>query len=388
MTNQSKYGILVVYYNVWKGAIKLQTSVKDAIKTPVDELVSGMVIARNVYEPDSEKILLYSGSKLDSVTIFNLKERYNVRSVWIKNEISKAGIAKQMKAEIDVHESLNTLKDVFGSDEDTPLESITEEAVSQVDNLADDLLQSVEMDDNLLLKMHQLQSYDDSTYKHCLRVAMMSVSIGKQLNLPKEKLRDLAQAALLHDIGKRMIPIEIIRKPGKLTDAEFAEIKKHPSLGYRLLKEHGGYSQDVMNAVLMHQEKYDGTGYPLHFKGEKISYLARIITVADVYDALTSIRPYRQPWSVAEAEEFMMGGSYTHFDYEIILAFLAAFAPYPVGGMVLLSDGRKAIVKSNNANVLRPVVQVQNSNGGVVEEIDLYNDFKYLSLSIVKNLKE
>ncbi len=366
----------------------MQTSVRDAIKTPVDELVSGMVIARNVYEPDSEKILLYSGSKLDSVTIFNLKERYNVRSVWIKNELSTGGLSKQMKAEINVHESLNTLKDVFGSDDETPLESISEEAVTQVDNLADDLLQSAEMDDNLLLKMHQLQSYDDSTYKHCLRVAMMSVTIGKQLGLKKEKLRDLAQAALLHDIGKRMIPIEIIRKPGKLTDAEFAEIKKHPALGYRLLKEHGGYSQDVMNAVLMHQEKYDGTGYPLHFKGDKISYLARIITVADVYDALTSNRPYRQPWSVAEAEEFMMGGSYTHFDYDIILAFLAAFAPYPVGGMVLLSDGRKAIVKSNTVNVLRPVVQVQNSNGGVVEEIDLYNDFRYLSISIVKNLRE
>lgn len=365
----------------------MQASIRDAIKTPVDELVSGMVIARNVYEPDSEKILLYSGSKLDSVTIFNLKERYNVRSVWIKNEISSGGMTKRMKEEIDVHDSLNTLKDVFGADDETPLETITEEAVAKVDNLADDLLRSVEMDDNLLLKMHQLQSYDDSTYKHCLRVAMMSVTIGKQLGLKREKLRDLAQAALLHDIGKRMIPIEIIRKHGKLTEAEFAEIRKHPSLGYRLLKEHGGYSQDVMNAVLMHQEKYDGTGYPLHFKGDKISYLARIITVADVYDALTSNRPYRQPWSVAEAEEFMMGGSYTHFDYDIILAFLAAFAPYPVGVTVMLSDGRKAIVKSNTVNVLRPVVQIQNPNGSV-EEVDLYNDFNYLSVSIVKNLKE
>ena len=365
----------------------MQASIRDAIKTPVDELVSGMVIARNVYEPDSEKILLYSGSKLDSVTIFNLKERYNVRSVWIKNEVSTGGMTKHMKAEIDVHESLNTLKDVFGADDEAPLETITEEAVVQVDNLADDLLRSIDMDDNLLLKMHQLQSYDDSTYKHCLRVAMMSVTIGKQLGLKREKLRDLAQAALLHDIGKRMLPIEIIRKPGKLTEAEFAEIRKHPSLGYRLLKEHGGYSQDVMNAVLMHQEKYDGTGYPLHFKGDKISYLARIITVADVYDALTSNRPYRQPWSVAEAEEFMMGGSYTHFDYDIILAFLAAFAPYPVGVTVMLSDGRKAIVKSNTVNVLRPVVQIQNPNGSV-EEVDLYNDFNYLSVSIVKNLKE
>lgn len=365
----------------------MQIGVKNAIRTPVEELTSGMIIARNVYEPDSEKILLYAGSILDSVTIFNLKERYNVESVWIKTDITSVSLKEQMKAEIDVHESLNTLKDVFGSDEETPIEELSEEAVKQVDKLADELLLSIDMDDNLLLKMHQLQSYDDYTYKHCLRVAMMAVSIGKQLGLPREQLRNLAEASLLHDIGKRMISIDIIRKPGKLTDDEFLEIKKHPALGYRLLREHGGYNDEVMNAVLMHQEKYDGTGYPLHLKGDKISYLARIITVADVYDALTSNRPYRQPWSVAEAEEFMMGGSYTHFDYDIIIAFLATFAPYPKGGRVLLNDGRTATVISNNTNVLRPLIRVDNSDGTTVD-IDLYNDFNYLSLAIVKNIKE
>lgn len=364
----------------------MQKGVRNAIRTPVEELVSGMVIARNVYEPDSEKILLYAGSLLDSVTIFNLKERYNVESVWIKTNISSDSLKEQMKAEIDVHESLNTLKDVFGNDEETPITELSEEAAAEVDRVADDLLVSIDMDDNLLLKMHQLQSYDDYTYKHCLRVAMMSVSIGKQLGLPREQLRNLAEASLLHDIGKRMISIDIIRKPGKLTDDEFEEIKKHPAYGYRLLKEHGGYSQDVMNAVLMHQEKYDGTGYPLHLKGEQITYLARIITVADVYDALTSNRPYRQPWSVAEAEEFMMGGSYTHFDYDIIVAFLATFAPYPEGSKVLLNDGRTATVVSNNTNVLRPLIRVDNSDGSTID-IDLYNDFNYLSLAIEKIVK-
>jgi len=365
----------------------LQTGVKNAIRTPVEELTSGMVVARNVYMPDSEKILLYAGSVLDSVTVFNLKERYNIETVWIKSDISTDGLKKQMRAEIDVHESLNTLKDVFGDDNETPIEELSEEAVNQVDKVTDELLESIDMDDNLLLKMHQLQSYDDYTYKHCLRVAMMAVSIGKQLRLPREQLRNLAEASLLHDIGKRMIAIDIIRKPGKLTDEEFLEIKKHPTLGYHLLRKQGGYNNEVMNAVLMHQEKYDGSGYPLGLSGDKISYLARIIAVADVYDALTSNRPYRQPWSVAEAEEFMMGGSYTHFDYDIIIAFLATFAPYPVGGKVLLNDGRTATVVSNNTNVLRPVIRIENKDGST-EEIDLYNDFKHLSLAITKNIRE
>lgn len=361
------------------------TGVKNAVRIPVEELESGMVAARNVYEPGSDRILLFCGAKLNSVTIFNLKERYNVESVWIKRE--ELNIAEQIKAEIDVHESLSTLKYVFGGDDDRPVDALDPESGAEIKELAGNLIKSIESDDNLLLKMHQLQSYDDSTYKHCLRVAMMSVSIGKQLNLPREQMSDLALAALLHDIGKRAIPLEIIRKPGKLTDKEFEEIKKHPTIGYMLLKKQGGYSEAVLGGVLMHQEKYDGSGYPLHLKGENISLIARIITVADVYDALTSKRPYRQPWSVAEAEEFMMGGSYTHFDYDIICAFLAAFAPYPVGGRVLLNDGRYATVLSNNQNVLRPVIRVENP-GGSTEDIDLYNDFDHLSLAITSNVKD
>lgn len=361
------------------------TEVKNAVRIPVEELESGMVVARNVYEPGSDRVLLFCGAKLDSVTIFNLKERYNVESVWVKRDM--LNIAEQIKAEIDVHESLSTLKCVFGGDDDRPVAALDPESGAEIKELADDLIRSVEMDDNLLLKMHQLQSYDDSTYKHCLRVAMMSVSIGKQLKLPREQMNDLALSALLHDIGKRAIPLEIIRKPGKLTDSEFEEIKKHPAIGYMLLKKQGGYSEAVLGGVLMHQEKYDGSGYPLHLKGDNISLIARIITVADVYDALTSKRPYRQPWSVAEAEEFMMGGSYTHFDYDVICAFLAAFAPYPVGGRVILNDGRYATVLSNNQNVLRPVIRVENSDGST-EDIDLYNDFTHLSLAITANVKE
>jgi len=361
------------------------TEVKNAVKIPVEELESGMTLARNVYEPNSDHILLFSGSKLDSVTIFNLKERYNVECVWVRNDL--VNIAEQIKAEIDVHESLSALKDVFGGDDDTPLTKISDEDRAEIRGLADNLIRSVENDGNLLLKMHQLQSYDDCTYKHCLRVAMMSVSIGKQMNLPRGQMSDLALAALLHDIGKRMLPIEIIRKPGKLTEEEFEQVKKHPTLGYFLLKEQGGYTNEVLNGVLMHQEKYDGSGYPLRLRGEQITLVARIITVADVYDALTSRRPYRQPWSVAEAEEFMMGGSYTHFDYDVICAFLAAFAPYPVGGRVILNDGRYATVISNNSNVLRPVVLIENPDGST-EKIDLYNDFLHLSLAIAANVRE
>jgi len=350
-----------------------------SMKIKVEELESGMVTADNVIEPGTDRVLLLKGTTLDSVMIFNLKERYNVGEVLIRKNFSASTISAEMRAEIDIHQSLSTLKDVFGSDDEKPLKEFTKEASKQISNVANDLITSLYADDNILLKMHQLQSYDDYTYKHCLRVAMMSVTIGKSLDLPRSKMRDLCEAALLHDIGKRTIDIDIIRKPGRLTDDEFTAIKKHPQNGYILLRKNGGYSEEIMNAVLMHHEKFDGTGYPLGLKGEQITYLARIITVADVYDALTSNRPYRQPWSVAEAEEFMMGGANTHFDYDIITAFLNAFAPYPVGEKVILSDGRHAVVISNNSNVLRPVIRLTDEGD---EVIDLYNNFKYLTLSI------
>lgn len=350
------------------------------LKINAEDLESGMITADNIIEPGTDRVLLLKDTILDSVMIFNLKERYNVTEVAIKKTFSASTIADEMRAEINIHQSLNTLKEVFGSDEQKPLTSFSKEASEQITNVTNELITSLYADDNILLKMHQLQSYDDYTYKHCLRVAMMSVTIGKSLGLPRNKMHDLCEAALLHDLGKRTIDVDIIRKPGRLTDDEFAAIKKHPQNGYLLLRKNGGYTEEVMNAVLMHHEKFDGTGYPLGLKGNQITYLARIICVADVYDALTSNRPYRQPWSVAEAEEFMMGGANTHFDYDIIMAFLAAFAPYPVGEKVMLSDGRMATVVSNNENVLRPVIRVDGCDED--DTIDLYNDFRYLTLSI------
>ncbi len=356
------------------------------VKVKVEKLESGMIVAENVHEPYSRRVLLLKNTRLDSVMIFNLKERYHIKYIRVKKNIGSFDVTSHIKAELDVNESLSALKGVFGTDTDETITELSEQQTEEVDVLVDDILDSLYDDDNLLLKMHQLQTYDDYTYKHCLRVAMLSVTIGKKMDLSKEELKELCQAALLHDIGKRMISIDIIRKPDKLTEEEYKEVKKHPANGYYLLKKTGGYSVDVMNAVLMHQEKFDGSGYPLGISGDAISLLARIITVADVYDALTSNRPYREPWSVTEAEEFMLGSSGTHFDYDVVTAFLAAFAPYPVGEKVRLSDGRVAVVMSNNSNVLRPTVCVKKE-GGQIETIDLYNDFKYLSLTIVDTVK-
>ena len=133
--------------------------------------------------------------------------------------------------------------------------------------------------------------------------------------------------------------------------------------------------------MLFHQEKFDGSGYPTGIAGKKIPLIARIITVADVFDALTSNRPYRKPWSVAETEEYILGGCGIHFDFDVASAFLRSFNPYPVGTVVSLSDGRHGVVIGHNSNVLRPVVRIHDESSSG-EEIDLGSDFRFLSLMI------
>ena len=209
---------------------------------------------------------------------------------------------------------------------------------------------------------------------------MLSTGIAIELHQSQGDIKEVILAALLHDIGKSNIDHEIIVKPGRLTDEEFDKIKQHPYIGYRKLKQTGGYSANVLSGVLFHQEKFDGSGYPTGLAGKKIPLIARILTVADVFDALTSNRPYRRPWSVAETEEYMLGGCGVHFDFDVTAAFLRSFNPYPVGTVVSLSDGRHGVVVKNNTNVLRPDVRIYGEGAG--EVIDLGNDFRFLSLMI------
>lgn len=363
------------------------------IIVPIDNLTEGMVLAKDVASTSAKdyKTLLMKGTMITGDMISLLKSK-GIKTVTVKGEdtvepqpiqqpaanLTRAEAAEQIKNQ-HIGRALNELSSVF--EHNGEIKELSQKAIEQVDRIADDILVDIGNDSSYLgNQMIALQNYDDYTYKHCLRVAMLSTSIANELSLPPGDIKEVIVAALLHDIGKSNIDHEIIVKPGKLTDDEFDKIKQHPFIGYEILKRTGGYSANVMSGVLFHQEKYDGTGYPTGLAGKKIPLIARILTVADVFDALTSNRPYRRPWSVAETEEYMLGGCGIHFDYDVTAAFLRSFNPYPVGTMVSLSDGRHGVVISHNTNVLRPVVRIHGEGSG--EEIDLSNDFRFLSLMI------
>lgn len=210
--------------------------------------------------------------------------------------------------------------------------------------------------------IHNLRSIEDSIYAHSLNVAMISRMLGKWLELPEEELDLLTLAASLHDVGKFLIPEEVLNKEGKLTDEEFALIKKHPVLGYEFLKNQN-VDEHVKLAALMHHERCDGSGYPSGITTESIDKFAMIIAIADVYDAMTAARKYRAPLCpfqvIAEFEKDGLSKYYPRY----ILTFLQHIANAYQNNRVLLNDGRSAkIILLNQNHLSRPMIQLNDGS--------------------------
>ena len=164
----------------------------------------------------------------------------------------------------------------------------------------------------------RLGEKDPSTEGHTRRVALLAVAIGERLGLPEGRLRQLALGGLLHDVGKLSVPNEILNKPGRLTDAEFAEIRRHPGAGRQLLNELGGFPTLVLDLVESHHERLDGDGYPNHVAAGELDLAVRILTVADVYDALTADRVYREAWPSERALALLDDEAGVAFDPECV----------------------------------------------------------------------
>lgn len=212
---------------------------------------------------------------------------------------------------------------------------------------------------NVCLDLTDLRTYDDYTYSHSVNVAVLSAVIALGLKLPEKDISNIVLAGLLHDIGKLSIPIEIINKPSRLTPEEYSIMKNHAVYSYEKLKKRMDISAQVKQAILFHHENLDGSGYPNGVSADSLSLYARILHVADVYDALVSKRPYKEPYSSYEATEYLMGGCGSMFDQKVVTAFTKYVPIFPKGTEVTLSDGRKAIIYDNTGDRnLRPVVRL------------------------------
>lgn len=208
------------------------------------------------------------------------------------------------------------------------------------------------------LEMNDIRAFDDYTYAHSVNVAVLSCVIGIAMKLEQTDLLNLVNAAILHDFGKMKIPDEILNKKDRLSGTEYDLIKRHVDHSYEIIRESLDIAPEVKEAVLSHHENEDGSGYPRGLSGDEIPFIAKILHVADVYDALVSNRPYKKGYAPWEAVEYLMGGCGINFSKEVVDCFIKIIPLYPVGAEVMLSSGELCVVVANKGNnTLRPVVR-------------------------------
>lgn len=244
--------------------------------------------------------------------------------------------------------------------------------------LVNEIAASVARDRSALSSVLRPMSKDEHNATHAVAVAALMINLARELGFEEAQVREAGIAGLLHDVGKMAVPLAILNKPGPLTEAEDALMRTHPERGHALLFRSGTVPDAALDVCLHHHEKMDGSGYPFGLRGEDMSLLARMGAICDVYDAVTSHRPYKAPWDAADAIEKMASWK-GHFDDGLFEAFIRTVGIYPVGTLLRLQSDRLAIVTGvTRENPARPLVRVIMSarDGQLLrpEDIDLADE--------------
>ncbi|MDP1660072.1 MAG: HD-GYP domain-containing protein [Methylotenera sp.] len=241
--------------------------------------------------------------------------------------------------------------------------------------LVDDIAASVDRNLGALSSLVRLKNKDEYTYMHSVAVCALMVALAKELGLSEAETKQAGLAGLLHDIGKAGIPLEVLNKPGALTDEEFTLVKLHPERGHELLLQANIVDEVALDVCLHHHEKVNGKGYPHQLQANEISIFAKMGAVCDVYDAITSNRPYKEGWEPGVSLQRMAQWA-DHFDDRVFKAFVKSVGIYPIGSMVKLKSGRLAVVIDQSPkSLLSPLIKVffsTKSNSRIkVELVDL-----------------
>jgi HD-GYP domain-containing protein (c-di-GMP phosphodiesterase class II) len=334
-------------------------------KVDLSKITPDMCLGKSIYHYN--QLLLTAGIKDISRFSQNLL-KLGITSVYVEDDIYEdieiidaVSEATRLKCK----DALQNAIDHFRLQGSFDMCSISEATSSLIDEILSR--------PDVLISLNDIETTDDSTLVHSVNTTVFSLIIGQQLHFSELELKALAEGTILHDIGKTLVNPKILYKNGKLTSDEFNLVKRHTIAGYELLKTNPLLTELSRIISLQHHERLDGTGYPYGLNANEIHPFAKIVAVADMYDALTAERCYRKSLSNYQAYEILVKDSVFKLDASILSQFLKNIAVYPNGTLVKLSDGTKAIIKTQNPGVpLSPnVMVIETVNGKDVKLYDL-----------------
>jgi HD-GYP domain-containing protein (c-di-GMP phosphodiesterase class II) len=338
---------------------------------PLSVIREGVFLAQNLYNSDG-KILLVKGTKLSHRYINKIKD-HGFYSVYIFDEYSEQELDDIIKPQIR-RKAIDSISSIYNNsvvieDPNTNefkkknLNNENQMGFEEIQKMAKLIVDDIFSQPKLLISLVDIKSLDTYTYNHSVNVGILALTLGIAYGLNRNDLYDLTLGCMLHDVGKIFVPNEILNKQGKLNGEEYSIIQDHCEKGFAYLRENTELGPKVRIIALQHQERYDGSGYPQGLKGDQINILSQIASIADVYDALTSDRPYRKALCPHEAIEYFMGSGGRFFNMDLVKSFLQRIIPFPIGTVVRLSNGFIGTVDNiNHDMLLRPVIKVFKYN--------------------------
>ncbi len=258
---------------------------------------------------------------------------------------------------------------------------------NEAEPIINNIVASITRNKNALFTIVNLSQFDKYTYTHSLDVAIITVALARQIGVPETDLTNLGLGALFHDIGKSKIPPKILNKPGKLTPAEFEVMKRHPLEGYKLIENQNGVPQEILRIILEHHEKYNGAGYPLGLGGDEINQFANLVSVADIYDALTTDRVYRKGMHPYKALQILFSEKEDGFYPGYAESLVKCLGIYPVGSLVKLSTGDYGrVIEACDDDPLAPKIRLYLDESMQLREMTLIDLTIEKDVSIVECL--
>lgn len=346
-----------------------------------EKVKEGMILGKTLFGSGGQ-VLLTANSLIKKEYLRRI-QALGYAGVYVKDEFSEGiDIEEVLSPEVKMA-TIKNLKNIFIADSENNKVAL-QEGLVEMKVLVSDIVDDIINNKDVMVNVIDLKVYDDYTYYHSLNVAVLSVAIGLGIGLNRDTLNALGVSAVLHDIGKKFISKELLEKKGSLTQEEFEIVKEHSQLGYSYIRENFNLSSVSNVGILQHHERFNGTGYPLGKKEKDITAFARILAVVDVYDALSSKRPYHEAQLPHIALEFIENEAGILFDPDVTKVFSKKISPYPVGMEVELSNGMKGLVAKNfEGGASRPLIKSVNENGQFFY-LDLKNDLLLKNVDIVK----